>query len=266
MTGEMPLIVERRDNVAILTLNRPAKRNALNDATVDALDDFFSAIPQGIGAVVLRGVGEHFCAGLDLAEVIEKIARPPKSSATRAAGTAHSTSSSSAMCRSSVAFRVGPSAADWNWRPPHISVSAKARRSFSCRKGSAASFSAAAGPCARHKIIGTGRVVEMMLTGRRIEVDEGLRLGLAHYSTTSGGGLDKALEIAAVVAGNLPTSNYAIINGIARIAEMGPAEGLFSETMTAIVSGAAAGSRGRIKDFLDRKRPTEQPAESQAAR
>ena len=31
MTGEMPLIVERRDNVAILTLNRPAKRNALND-------------------------------------------------------------------------------------------------------------------------------------------------------------------------------------------------------------------------------------------
>lgn len=266
MTGEMPLIVERRDNVAILTLNRPAKRNALNDATVDALDDFFSAIPQGIGAVVLRGVGEHFCAGLDLAEVIEKNRTPAE--IIRHSRGWHRTFDLIQFgdvpvicCIQGGAIGGGLELA----AATHIRV-CESTAFFQLPEGQRGIFLGGGGSVRAPRIIGTGRVVEMMLTGRRIEVDEGLRLGLAHYSTTSGGGLDKALEIAAVVAGNLPTSNYAIINGIARIAEMGPAEELFSETMTAIVSGAAAGSRGRIKDFLDRKRPTEQPAESQAAR
>ena len=55
--------------IATVTLNRPTKRNALNEATIDELIAIFTALPRdGVRACVLRGAGDHFCAGLDLVE------------------------------------------------------------------------------------------------------------------------------------------------------------------------------------------------------
>ena len=64
------LILEQQDDgVLIVTLSRPAKRNALNAETVEALVTLFSAVPRaGVRAVMLSAVGDHFCAGLDLVE------------------------------------------------------------------------------------------------------------------------------------------------------------------------------------------------------
>ena len=58
---------------AVLTvgLNRPAKRNALNDGIMLAIQDCFSNLPDGIGAVVIHGIGEHFSSGLDLSELTD---------------------------------------------------------------------------------------------------------------------------------------------------------------------------------------------------
>ena len=52
-------------------LNRPAKRNALNDGIILAIQDCFSNLPDGIGAVVIHGIGDHFSSGLDLSELTE---------------------------------------------------------------------------------------------------------------------------------------------------------------------------------------------------
>src|SRR5258705_1540601 len=60
---------ERRGAVAILTLARPEKRNALNDATVLGLETFFATLSAGVKAVVLNAEGRHFSAGLDLSEL-----------------------------------------------------------------------------------------------------------------------------------------------------------------------------------------------------
>jgi enoyl-CoA hydratase/carnithine racemase len=46
---------ERRGEVGVLTLNRAAKRNALDDPTVEALGAFFAAPPEGVRAVVGGG-------------------------------------------------------------------------------------------------------------------------------------------------------------------------------------------------------------------
>jgi enoyl-CoA hydratase/carnithine racemase len=54
------LAVEYRGPVAILSLNRPAKRNAINDATIRALRDFFSDPRPEIKAAIIQGMGEHF--------------------------------------------------------------------------------------------------------------------------------------------------------------------------------------------------------------
>jgi len=69
MAGEV-LAFERQQNYATITLNRPEKRNALNEAMLKALDGALVAIESDkeIRAVILRGSGGSFCSGLDLAE------------------------------------------------------------------------------------------------------------------------------------------------------------------------------------------------------
>lgn len=66
------LAAERRGRVAVLKLNRPHKRNALDDETVRGIETFFTALPADISAVLLHGEGEHFSAGLDLSELEER--------------------------------------------------------------------------------------------------------------------------------------------------------------------------------------------------
>jgi (methylthio)acryloyl-CoA hydratase len=69
--------VQLDGTIAIQRINRAAKRNALDHATVLGLERFFSAPPAGVRALVLDGEGDHFSAGLDLSEMID---RDPNSS------------------------------------------------------------------------------------------------------------------------------------------------------------------------------------------
>jgi enoyl-CoA hydratase len=64
------LILERRDHVAWLTLNRPESLNAMNRQLVQELRTFFTQLSDDreTRVVVLRGAGRAFCAGLDLKE------------------------------------------------------------------------------------------------------------------------------------------------------------------------------------------------------
>ena len=64
------LKVERHPNYVTITLNRPEKRNSLNEALLASMDKAFASIEtdKEIRAVILRGEGKSFCAGLDLAE------------------------------------------------------------------------------------------------------------------------------------------------------------------------------------------------------
>ena len=60
---------EKKDRVGYITLNRPEKRNALNDEMVAALKDAFFAAQEdaGVKVIVLKAEGKAFCAGADLA-------------------------------------------------------------------------------------------------------------------------------------------------------------------------------------------------------
>ncbi|WP_409190292.1 crotonase/enoyl-CoA hydratase family protein [Bradyrhizobium sp. RDM4] len=248
------LEIEYRDNIAILTLNRPDKRNALDDRTVDALSDFFASPPEHTAVVILQGAGEHFCAGLDLSELISKN-RTPEQVIRHSRGW-HRTFDliqygdiPVISCLKGGVIGGGLELA----AATHVRI-CEPSTFFQLPEGQRGIFLGGGGSVRIPRIIGTGRVVEMMLTGRRFDANEGIQLGLGHRTAPAGRGLDCALELAKIVAANLPTSNYAIINGIARIGEMSTTEGLFAETMTALMTGSALKSRDRIREFLDRKR------------
>jgi enoyl-CoA hydratase/carnithine racemase len=63
------LRIETRGAVLTVGLNRPAKRNALNDGIIHAIGDCFAELPDDIGAVIIHGIGDHFSSGLDLSEL-----------------------------------------------------------------------------------------------------------------------------------------------------------------------------------------------------
>ncbi len=69
------LIVENHGSIRILTLNRPEKRNALNDVLIGALKDAIRAADEvdSLRAIVIRGAGKDFCSGADLS-ALQKIA------------------------------------------------------------------------------------------------------------------------------------------------------------------------------------------------
>jgi enoyl-CoA hydratase/carnithine racemase len=66
----MPVHVEARsDHVRVVTLDRPERRNALDDPTLEALAAAVTEAPASTRALVLRGAGGHFCSGADLTVV-----------------------------------------------------------------------------------------------------------------------------------------------------------------------------------------------------
>ncbi|MCR9094906.1 MAG: enoyl-CoA hydratase [bacterium] len=69
--SEPVLLVERESPIAIVTLNRPEQRNALNAELRIAIGDTLAALEQDpeIRAIVLTGAGRSFCAGMDLKEI-----------------------------------------------------------------------------------------------------------------------------------------------------------------------------------------------------
>ena len=73
------LLVEQADAVATVTLNRPAKRNAINGTMFEELGAAFASITANasVRSFVLKGAGVHFCSGVDLS-AIEELPRTPE--------------------------------------------------------------------------------------------------------------------------------------------------------------------------------------------
>jgi isohexenylglutaconyl-CoA hydratase len=71
MSEEQPVLLTREGAVVRAVLNRPARRNAMNEAMAEALDALIASLAADASArvLVVSGAGGHFCAGLDLGEV-----------------------------------------------------------------------------------------------------------------------------------------------------------------------------------------------------
>ncbi len=249
---ESLLAIEQREQVAVLKLNRPSKRNAINDDLIEELGAFFQKPPDDARCVVLHGEGEHFCAGLDLIELLQKRTHDSVKATRRSRKwhqvfdlMQHGELPIVSVLKGGViggGLEIASST--------HVRVS-EASTFYQLPEGQRGIFVGGGGSVRVPRIIGAGRVTEMMLTGRSYSAEEGLALGLAHYLVPQGKGLAKALDLAATIASNAAASNYAIINGVSRISEMSTADGLFAESMVASMTRGSGEGAQRIKAFFD---------------
>ena len=245
------LAISHADAVTHVRLNRPAKRNAISDGLVAQLQTAFINLPEATRAVVLSGEGDHFCAGLDLAELGDRSV---------AEGIIHSRSWHAAFTQ--IQFGRVPVVAVLHGAvvggglelasSAHIRV-AEASAFYGLPEGQRGLFVGGGGSARIPRLIGVARMADMMLTGRVYDAAEGARIGLSQYVVGDGEGLAKALELATRVASNAPLSNYAIVHGLPRIAEMGQDEGLFTESLMAAVAQGDDAAKTRMRAFLDGK-------------
>jgi (methylthio)acryloyl-CoA hydratase len=245
------LKVERRGTVAILTLARPEKRNALNDATVLGLETFFESLPAGVEAVVLNAQGQHFSAGLDLSEL--KVLSTED-------GIAHSRVWHRIFDR--IEFGRVPVVTVMHGAvvggglelaaATHIRVAERSAY-YALPEGSRGIFVGGGGSVRLPRLIGTARMMDLMLTGRTYGAEEGQAIGLSHYLVEPGEGLAKGIEIARRVATNSPTTNFAVLSVLPRIAEQDRASGYVMESLTAAIAQGSDEAKRRITDFLEKR-------------
>jgi enoyl-CoA hydratase/carnithine racemase len=245
------LKVERRGAVAIVTLARPEKRNALNDTTVLGLETFFATLAAGVKAVVLNAEGRHFSAGLDLSEL--KILSTEE-------GIAHSrvwhrvfhqiefgrVPVITVMHGAVVGGGLELAAAT------HIRIAERSTY-YALPEGSRGIFVGGGGSVRLPRLIGASRMMDLMLTGRTYGAEEGQAFGLSHYLVEAGEGLAKGIEIARRVATNSVTTNFAIMHALPRIAEQDRASGYLMESLTAAIAQGNEEAKKRITDFLEKR-------------
>jgi enoyl-CoA hydratase/carnithine racemase len=239
--------------IAVLTMNRPEKRNAMSDQLMGEIDNFFSAPPADVKAVVLTGAGGHFCAGLDLSE---HVSRAPDETM-RHSRQWHAVMDKiqfgglavvSAMAGAVLGGGLELAAAT------HVRI-AEQQAFFQMPEGRRGIFVGGGGSVRIARLIGAGRLVEMMLTGRRYQAEDALSLGLAHYVCEEGASLDQAIALAKQISGNAPLSNYFIIQAISRISDMSQADGLFAESLCAALSQTSPDALEGLAAFLEKRAP-----------
>ncbi|WP_311224110.1 MULTISPECIES: crotonase/enoyl-CoA hydratase family protein [unclassified Acidovorax] len=243
--------VKIHDTVACVTLNRPHKRNALSLSVIAELRHAIETLPASVGAVVLDGEGDHFCAGLDLSELSET---------SPAEGLMHSRVWYEAFER--IQFGRCPVVCVMHGAViggglelasvAHVRV-AEQGAYFGLPEGQRGIFLGGGGSVRVSKLIGASRVAEMMLTGHVYTADEGLQIGLAHHVVPAGEGRRKGMELAKRIASNAPLSNFAIIQALPLIAEQPMSHGLLTEGLMATVTQSDAEAKARMRAFLEKR-------------
>src|SRR5260221_11641032 len=208
--GQSELLkVEISGAVMTVGLNRPAKRNALNDGIILAIQDCFSNIPDGIGAVVIHGVGDHFSSGLDLSELTEHDA----TEGLRHSQMWHRGFDRVQYCRVPVIAALKGAVIGGGLElacAAHIRV-AEPSAYFALPEGQRGIFVGGGGAVRLPRLIRVAPIARMMLAGRVYSATVGAAYGFAQYLTEEGHAYPKAMELAAQVAQHAPLTHFAVL-------------------------------------------------------
>jgi len=223
-----PILVSRHDRVGVITLNRPAQLNALNDALMDALGDALLQFDadEGIGAIVITGSDKAFAAGADIAvmadwtymdvyqgqfitrnwETIRKVRKPVIAAV---AGYAMG-----GGCELALACDIVIAAESAQFALPEIKL---------------AMLPGAGGTQRLPRAIGKAKAMDMCLSARMLGADEADRYGLVSRVVPDAELQAVALKLATQIAGYSSPALMAIKESVNRAYEASLTEGILFE-------------------------------------
>ena len=245
------LRIEISGSVATVALARPEKRNAINERLVSQIGAFFADPPEGVRAAVLAGDGDHFCAGLDLEEMSRRSAFEAMEHSRLWHRlfeiVEHGTVPVVAALHGAViggGLELALTA--------HVRV-ADPSTFFALPEGRLGIYVGGGATVRVSRVAGPDRMREMMLTGRRVDAEEGRRLGFAHEVADDVHA--RAHELAEQVAGNAPLLNRLVMSAPVRVSDMAAADGYWAEALAAGMSGTTADAAEGMRAFLEKRPP-----------
>jgi (methylthio)acryloyl-CoA hydratase len=245
------LVVSQRGAITLVQLSRPDTRNALNIEMLTGIETLFRSPPAGTRAIVLHGGGNHFCAGGDLAYLGQSDGADILGFS-RVAHQAFDQIEYGAVPVVAVLHGAVIGGGLEIATAAHIRI-AEQSTFYALPEGMRGIFVGGGGAVRIARLIGSSRMIDMMLTGRTYSAMEGASLGFSHYVVEDGQGISKAVEMAERIAANATLSNFAIVQALPRIARSDPEAGLLMESLMFAVAANNAEAKARIQDFLQKR-------------
>lgn len=193
-SSEINVLTERRGPVFVVTINRPDARNAVDGPTAAALVEAFRAFDAdaSLSVAVLTGADGNFCAGADL-----KAMGTGRGNRVDVAGDGPMGPSRLVLSKPVIAaiegFAVAGGLELAVWCDMRVAARSAVFGVF-CRRWGVPLIDG--GTVRLPRIVGHGRAMDLILTGRQVEAEECLAIGLANRLCADGSALESALELA----------------------------------------------------------------------
>jgi enoyl-CoA hydratase len=247
---------ELRDSVALVSLDRPEKLNALTAEMLVELGRAFERIEQArdIRAVILTGTGDRaFSAGTDISELAEM----DEERALDAARRGQEVCERIEGCKVPVIAAVNGLAAGGGFELAlacHLRIASMSAR-FSLPETSLGVIPGYGGTQRLARVTGSGRALELMLTGAELSADEALRTGLVNATAPPAALLPEAEQLARTIAKLAPLAIRACLKAVTHGLTLPLAEGLELEARLFSSLFATEDVREGTRAFLEKRQP-----------
>ena len=250
------LLVEVRDGVAVVTINRPDKLNALSDLTMAELDRAFAALggDHAVRGVILTGSGEKaFVAGADIGELSTQSPIEGKDRSVRGQRVLDRIEGLGKPVIAAVnGFALGGGCE--LALACHLRVASENARlgTPEVKLGILCGY---AGTQRLPRLVGKGRALEMLLTGEMVDAQEALRIGLVNRVVPKDRLLAEAEALLRKMLANGPVSLRFTLEAVHRGLEMPFAEAQDHEaTLFGLICTTEDMKEG-TKAFLEKRPP-----------
>ncbi len=249
------LLFDVANHIATITVNRPDKLNALNDATIAALG---SAVDQvrardDIAGAILTGAGRAFVAGADIAEL--KMKSPLEAHGLSRRGSAifrHIEKLGKPVIAAVNGFALGGGCE--LAMACHVRIASEHAK-FGQPEVKLGLIPGYGGTQRLPRLVGAGRALQLLLTGDTIDAAEAFRIGLANAVVPAAQLLDAARAMLGQMLANGPLALARCIDVVHRGADMPLDEALALESEQFGLLAASEDMHEGTAAFLDKRPP-----------
>ncbi|HUQ48035.1 MAG TPA: enoyl-CoA hydratase-related protein [Gemmatimonadaceae bacterium] len=249
----LTLAVENR--IATLTLNRPDKLNALNDATIAELGQVIDEIRtrDDIAGLIVTGAGRAFVAGADISELSSQTPTIAKARARAGQEVYRRFETSPKPVIAAVnGFALGGGCE--LALACHIRI-ASDKAKFGLPEVKLGTCPGYGGTQRLSRLIGKGRAIQLITTAEMIDAPEAWRIGLVNKVVAPDDLMSATLEMMNTILANGPLAVALCIEAVDRGLEMSLDEGLVLEANHFGVLAASEDMTEGMKAFLEKRAP-----------
>lgn len=242
------------DRIATITVNRPDKLNALNDAVMDELRTAIAEARRrrDVGAVLLTGAGRAFVAGADIAELADQRATEGKSRAERGQRVFRRFETSPKPTLAAVnGFALGGGCE--LAMACHMRIASEHAK-FGQPEVKLGIVPGYGGSQRLPRIVGKGRALQLLLTGEMIDAAEAYRIGLVNRVVPAAELIPAARALLTTILAQGPLAVAHCIEAVDRGLDMGLDDAIALEASYFGMLSATKDKEEGMRAFLE-KRP-----------